>query len=74
MLVEGDLTANGGLGIDIPADAFRTHHEFLNDIAHNAVASPGLVPDADTTICDFRSTTCTQPAGTYDDELLNAHW
>ena len=30
------------------------------------------MPDADTTICDFR--TGTQPAGTYDDELLGAHF
>ncbi len=68
-LLEGNPAANGGAGVLVPANAFRTGHAFLNDIAHNAVPSPGLVPDADTTICDFR--TCTQPAGTYDDELLD---
>src|SRR5438093_3871189 len=69
VLVEGNPA---GGGVPVPADAFRTGHAFLNDIAHNAVPSPGLVPDADTTILDFR--TGVQPAGTYDDELLNAHF
>ena len=72
VLLEGDPTANAGAGVSIPANAFRTGHAFLNDIAHNAVPSPGLIPDADTTICDFR--TCTQPPGTYDDELLARHF
>jgi Ca2+-binding RTX toxin-like protein len=69
-LREGDPTANGGLGVN-SSDALHTNHQFLNDVAHNAVPAPGLVPDGDTTICDFR--TCVQPAGTYDDELLNLH-
>jgi len=72
VLVEGNPAANGGQGVLVPDDAFRTGHAFLNDIAHNAVPAPGLVPDADTTICNFR--TCTQPDGTYDNELLNAHY
>jgi len=72
VLVEGNPAANGGLGVLIPDDAFRTGHAFLNDIAHNAVPAPGLVADSDTTICNFRS--CVQPDGTYDDELLNAHF
>src|SRR5207249_795864 len=59
ILVEGNPA---GGGVPVPADAFRTGHAFLNDIAHNAVPSPGLVPDADTTILDFR--TGVQPAGT----------
>src|SRR5438067_1446125 len=73
-LLEGDPTANGGLGVNIPATALHTNHQFLNDVAHNAVPSPGLVPDADTVICDFRTVPSCQPPGTYDDELLNAHF
>jgi Ca2+-binding RTX toxin-like protein len=63
-----------GGGTAIPDTAFRTGHAFLNDIAHNAVPSPGLVPDADTVVCDFRTVPSCQPPGTYDDELLNAHF
>ncbi|HYS27287.1 MAG TPA: peroxidase family protein [Vicinamibacterales bacterium] len=74
VLVQGNPAANGGQGVLIPDDAFRTGHAFLNDIAHNAVPSPGLVPDADTTICNFRTVPSCQAAGTYDDELLNAHF
>ena len=73
-LLEGDPTANGGLGVNIPATALHTNHQFLNDVAHNAVPSPGLVPDADTVICDFRTVPSCQAPGTYDDELLNAHF
>jgi beta-lactam-binding protein with PASTA domain/Ca2+-binding RTX toxin-like protein len=71
-LLEGNPAANGGAGVTIPAAALRTNHQFLNDIAHNAVPSAGLTPDGDRTTCDFR--TCTQPAGTYDDELLDLHF
>ena len=77
VLLEGDPTvvnADGRRGVSVPDDAFRTGHAFLNDIAHNAVPSPGLVADADTTICDFRTVPSCQPEGTYDDELLNAHF
>ena len=42
VLVEGNPAANGGLGVLVPGDAFRTGHAFLNDIAHNAVPAPGL--------------------------------
>jgi Ca2+-binding RTX toxin-like protein len=38
-LVEGDPTANGGLGINIPANVVRTDHQFLIDVAHGA--APG---------------------------------
>ena len=41
VLVEGNPAANGGQGITIPANAFRTGHAFLNDIAHSAVPTPG---------------------------------
>jgi beta-lactam-binding protein with PASTA domain len=78
ILVEGDPTANGGKGVLVPADAFRTGHAFLNDIAHNAVPVDAngkpLPPDTDTTICDFRQVPSCQQPGTYDDELLNAHF
>lgn len=39
-LVEGDPTANGGLGVSIPANTIHTGHAFLNDIAHGA--APGF--------------------------------
>jgi Ca2+-binding RTX toxin-like protein len=49
--------------------SLKTGHGFLDDIAHNAVPSPGLIPDSDNII-----TPQPQPAGTYDDELLAAHF
>ncbi len=60
----------------VPANVVHTGHAFLNDVAHNAVPSPPgtanpLQPDADNVITDFR--TGTQPVGTYDNELLDAH-
>jgi Ca2+-binding RTX toxin-like protein len=70
--VEGNPSANGGLGVSPTAvGALRANHAFLDDIAHNAVPSAGLSPDADTSIGAPGSP---QPAGTYDDELLNAHF
>src|SRR5262249_37264729 len=74
IVVEGNTAAP----VAVPADAFRTGHAFLNDIAHNAVPvdanGNALPPDADTTICDFRTVPSCQQPGTYDDELLNAHF
>src|SRR5262249_23220626 len=74
IFVEGNPAAP----VAVPADAFRTAHAFLNDIAHNAVPldanSNPLQADSDTTICDFRATPSCQQPGTYDDELLNAHF
>jgi Ca2+-binding RTX toxin-like protein len=77
-LVEGNLAAP----VAVPANVLHFDTPFLTDIAHNAdpgtvgpCTSPGvpagcLSPDADTTPShDFAH----QPAGTYDDELLNAH-
>ena len=59
--------------------ALRTHHAFLNDIAHHA--SPGMydtngdrvpdtnqTPDADTLVVDDRS------SATYDNEMLDSHF
>ncbi|MBI2316250.1 MAG: heme peroxidase, partial [Betaproteobacteria bacterium] len=52
------------------AGAVRTGHQFLNDIAHSAdpSAAPGLVRDDNGVIGG------PQPAGTYDGELLDAHY
>ena len=78
-LVEGD-TASPVL---VPPNVLHFDTPFLTDIAHNADPSPqdtdhnpatppvAPTPDADTTPShDFAA----QPAGTYDDELLNAHF
>src|SRR5437588_1740156 len=73
-LLEGDPTANGGLGVNIPATALHTNHQFLNDIAHNAVPNPGLTGVRDGLICDFRTVPSCQPPGTYDGDLLDAHF
>ncbi|BEL11681.1 hypothetical protein Q0Z83_098720 [Actinoplanes sichuanensis] len=66
-LVEGDL-ANP---VAVPADVVHFDTPFLTDIAHNATPSKTLAPDSDTVAsADFAS----QPAGTYDDEMLAAHY
>src|SRR4051812_32019714 len=82
-LVEGNPAANGGLGVPVPADVLHFNTPFVGDIAHNADPSPqdtdhnpgtppvAPVPDADNTpSADFAH----QPAGTYDNELLDAHF
>ncbi len=77
LLVEGNL-ANP---VPVPADVVHFDTPFLTDIAHNADPSPQPshtggppvipIPDADNTpSADFAS----QPTGTYDDEMLNAHF
>ena len=63
VLVEGNRAAPISL-----ANAVRTGHQFLIDIAHSADPSGGLVADGDNVIGGV------QPAGTYDDELLNVHY
>jgi beta-lactam-binding protein with PASTA domain/Ca2+-binding RTX toxin-like protein len=78
VLVEGN-TAGGGIAI--PANAFRTGHAFLNDIAHSAVpvftAAGVLKPDADATAGSSLDTPVC-PVGVtapcYDDELLGLHF
>ncbi len=78
-LVEGDL-ANP---VPVPADAKHFDTPFLTDIAHNADPSPQDLdhdpstppeaprPDDDETAsADFAN----QPPGTYDDEMLDAHF
>ncbi|ALV42451.1 heme peroxidase [Pseudarthrobacter sulfonivorans] len=78
-LIEGDK-ANP---VPVPADVKYFDTPFLTDIAHNADPSPqdtdhnpgtapvAPAPDADNVAsADFAS----QPLGTYDDEMLNAHF
>ncbi|WP_304441268.1 peroxidase family protein, partial [Kineosporia sp. A_224] len=78
-LAEGDL-ANP---VRVPSNVVRFDTPFLTDIAHNADPSPqdtdhnpgtppvAPTPDADSTpSTDFAH----QPTGTYDDELLDAHF
>lgn len=71
VLVEGDPTANGGLGIDLTG-AVRTGHQFLIDVAHSAspfdTAGNALTADAD----DVAGGPVA--AGEYDNELLDAHY
>jgi len=64
-LMEGNLDAPISL-----ANAVGTGHQFLIDIAHSAdpSAAPGLVRDDNGVIGG------PQPAGTYDGELLDAHY
>lgn len=82
-LVEADRTANEGKGTLVPQDVLYFNTPFLTDIAHHAdpsmqdpdhnPATPPVAPapDADTTAsADFMS----QAPGTYDDEMLNAHF
>lgn len=66
-LVEGNLADP----VPAPSNVERVNEAFLDDIAHNAVPSPGLVADPDTT---FTPATARQAAGTYDDEMLNRHF
>jgi Ca2+-binding RTX toxin-like protein len=79
VLVEGD-TVNP---VPVPDDALHFDTPFLTDIAHNADPSPvdtdhnpgtppvPPIPDADhVASADFAS----QPPGTYDDEMLDAHF
>ncbi len=76
-LIEGDPTANGGLGVLIddpnhapPYEAFRTGHAFLADIAHNAV--PEGLADGDIEIGLGNNDPASEPG--YDNELLDAHF
>jgi Ca2+-binding RTX toxin-like protein len=63
ILVEGNRAAP----IDL-TNAVRTGHQFLIDIAHSADPTGGLTPDADNIIGG------PQAPGTYDNELLDAHY
>jgi Ca2+-binding RTX toxin-like protein len=72
--VEGDPAANGGLGVLIPADAFRTGHAFLDDIAHSA--APGTAASPKTPDADLVAGGSLDPVapGEYDNELLDLHF
>ena len=70
VVVEGNPAANGGKGISI-ANAIRTGHAFLGDIAHNAV--PAGLADGDIEV-GLSNGDGTQTDGFYDDELLEAHF
>jgi hypothetical protein len=76
-LVEGNPAANGGLGISI-VNAVRTGHQFLIDIAHNAVPVFNnigqLVPDADTVAGNAIPVDAFGNNLAYDNELLDAHY
>src|SRR5262245_52110158 len=73
ILVEGNRAAP----IDL-TNAVRTGHQFLIDIAHNAVpvfnAAGQLMPDADTITGNAQPIDAQGNNLTYDDELLNAHY
>ncbi|WP_281401835.1 peroxidase family protein, partial [Microvirga soli] len=69
-LVEGDPTANGGLGV-LTAGAVRTGHAFLADIAHSAV--PTGLADGDIEI-GLGNPDNGPTNGQYDNELLDAHY
>ena len=79
-LLEGDPTANAGAGVLVPGDAELTGHAFLIDIAHHSVPGAGLTADVDGTVCrsddpcvaDYHSGG--SKVGTYDDEMLAAHF
>jgi Ca2+-binding RTX toxin-like protein len=99
-LVAGDPSANGGLGVALPANTLRTGHEFLADIAHAAAPgnwdhdhnprTPSVPMTADTDdatgpianpafdklLPDSAANPqfLAQPAGTYDNELLDRHF
>jgi Ca2+-binding RTX toxin-like protein len=78
-MVEGNIASP----VPVPANALHFDTPFLTDIAHNADPSPvdtdhnpgtppvAPTPDGDNVAsADFAN----QPAGTYDDEMLNAHF
>jgi beta-lactam-binding protein with PASTA domain len=67
--VEGNVAGGGVL---VPTNARRINHGFLDDIAHNAVPSPGLAADGNNTIDPISPVN--PPGSPYDDELLGAHF
>ncbi len=82
-LVEADRSDDGGKGTPVPDDVLHFDTPFVADMASNADPSPQdtdhnpatprvtPVPDADhTPSADFAA----QPPGTYDDEMLDAHF
>jgi Ca2+-binding RTX toxin-like protein len=83
MTATGPVEGNVAAPVAVPANVLHLDTPFLTDIAHNAdpspvdtdhnPATPKVAPtaDADTTAsADFAA----QPAGTYDNEMLDAHF
>ena len=69
----GGLLQGSAAGTAIPANALRTGHAFLDDIAHHAVPAGRtgpLTPDG----ADFPGTNDDLDPTTYDDEMLAAHF
>jgi Ca2+-binding RTX toxin-like protein len=76
------VTQGSAAGTLIPANAVRTGHAFLNDIAHHA--SPGFVDTNNNGVRDageplqtpdtLAGTANDNNPATYDDELLNLHF
>ncbi len=66
-LVEGDTAAP----VAVPANVLHFDTPFLTDIAHSAAPTAGG-PDSNLTAGNSLDTP--SPAGTYDDELLDAHF
>ena len=72
MIMQNGTAVEGNPAGPIPtAGARRINHGFLDDIAHNAVPAPGLAPDGDQAPNPID---VPRPTGTYDDELLAAHF
>jgi Ca2+-binding RTX toxin-like protein len=72
MIMQNGTAVEGNPAAPIPtAGARRINHGFLDDIAHNAVPAPGLAPDGDQAPNPID---VPRPDGTYDDELLAAHF
>ncbi len=78
-LFQGNPTPGliAGAGRALTADRCLTNHQFLNDVAHNAVPTftlaGALRPDTDLT-AGGSLTPVTVPAGSYDNELLDLHF
>ena len=70
MVIEGNPSANGGLGVSL-AGTVRTSMAFLADIAHNAV--PNGLADGDIEI-GLSNGDGSQTDGFYDNELLDRHF
>ena len=73
MLATARLVSGEPGGADRPAARCRTDHEFLDDIAHNAVPTR-RAPRCRQRSRWRRSMSADGPAGTYDDELLDRHF
>ena len=76
MMLQGNGVVEGNPAAPVStANAMRTGHAFLDDIAHNAVPGPGMVPDGDS-VANRIDVPRPDENGqrVYDDELLDAHF